>query len=103
MTPINNNTNLQNSLTVSTSITDEGVMFQAYTTDWQRIPIKYIDYLNAKVCASEYVDYDTHQLKPNENGEVEVKYRMKRKMVKVEEIELIDLYEKWRHWIKKIQ
>lgn len=87
---------MQNSLTVSTTITDDGVIFQAYTLDWQRVPIKYIDYLNAKVCSSEYVDYNTHQIKPNENGEVEVKYRMKRKMVKVEEIELIDLHPDYR-------
>ena len=95
-TPINNNTNKQNSLTVSTKITDEGIVFSAYTLDFKRISIMYIDYLNSKVCASEYVDYDKHVMKPNADGEVEVKYRMKRKMVKVEEVELIDLHPDYR-------
>jgi hypothetical protein len=45
------------------------------------------------------VDYDNLKMKPDPSGMVEVKYRMKRKMVKVEEVELIDLYDKWRHWI----
>ena len=71
-------------------------MFSAYTLDFKRVNLMYIDYLNAKVCASEYVDYDKHVMKPDANGEVEVKYRMKRKMVKVEEVELIDLYNLWR-------
>ena len=95
-TPINNNTNLQNSLTVSTEITDDGILFSAYNLEWQRISLLYIDYLNAKVCASEYVDYKNHKMLPDENGEVEVKYRMKRKMVKVEEVELIDLHPDYR-------
>ena len=98
-TPINNNTNLQNALTVSTKITDDGVLFSAYNLEFQRISLLYIDYLNAKVCASEFVDYDNLKMKPDPSGMVEVKYRMKRKMVKVEEVELIDLYDKWRHWI----
>lgn len=95
-TPINQNTNLQNALTVSTHITDDGVLFDVYDKNFTRITIKYLDYLNSKVCASEYVDYNTNQLKPNENGEVEVKYRMKRKMVKVDEIDLIDLHPDYR-------
>lgn len=36
-TPINNNTNLQNSITVSTHVTDEGVMFDVYTKDFKKI------------------------------------------------------------------
>jgi hypothetical protein len=35
-------------------------------------------------------------LKPDKDGQVEVKYRMKRKMVPVEEIELIDLAPDYR-------
>lgn len=58
--------------------------------------IPYIDYLNKKVVASEFVDYETNTLKPNKDGEVEVKYRMKRKMVPVGEIELIDLHPDYR-------
>lgn len=95
-TPINQNTNKQNSLTVSTHITDDGVLFDVYDKEFKKITIQYIDYLNSKVCASEFVDYNTHTLKPNENGEVEVKYRMKRKMVKVDEIDLIDLHPDYR-------
>lgn len=96
-TPINQNTNIQNALTVSTHITDaEGVLFDVYDKNFNKITIKYIDYLNSKVCASEYVDYKTNTLKPDENGEVEVKYRMKRKMVKVEDIDLIDLHPDYR-------
>jgi hypothetical protein len=35
-------------------------------------------------------------LKPDKDGQVEVKYRMKRKMVPVEEVELIDLHPDYR-------
>ena len=96
MTPINNNVNLQNSLTVSTHITDDKVLFDVYDKNFQKITIEYIDYLNSKVCASEYVDYDNLQLKPNFDNMVEVKYRMKRKMVPVEEIDLVDLHPDYR-------
>lgn len=58
--------------------------------------IPYIDYLNKKVCSSEFVDYETNTLKPDKDGQVEVKYRMKRKMVPVEEVELIDLHPDYR-------
>lgn len=95
-TPINQNTNKQNALTVSTHITDEGVLFDVYNKDFQKITILYLDYLNSKVCASEYVDYKTNTIKPDANGEVEVKYRMKRKMVKADEIDLIDLHPDYR-------
>lgn len=94
-TPINNNTNLQNSITVSTHITDEGVNFDVYDKKFKKIQIEYLDYLNSKVVASEYVDYDNNELKPI-NGEVEVKYRMKRMMVPVKEIDYIDLHPDYR-------
>lgn len=96
MTPINQNTNKQNSLTVSTHVTDEGVLFDVFDKNFNKITIQYIDYLNLKVCASEYVDYEKKCLKPDANGEVEVKYRMKRRMVKVEEVDLIDLHPDYR-------
>ena len=95
-TPINNNTNLQNSMTISTHVTDDKVLFDVYDKNFQKITIEYIDYLNSKVCASEFVDYDNLQLKPNTDNMVEVKYRMRRKMVPVEEIELIDLHPDYR-------
>lgn len=95
-TPINQNTNLQNSLTVATTVTDEGIMFDVYDLNFTRITIPYIDYLNSKVCSSDFVDYKTNTLKPNKDGEVEVKHRMKRKMVKVEDIQLIDLHPDYR-------
>lgn len=95
-TPINNNTNKQNALTVSTHITDDGVLFDVYDKNFTKITIQYIDYLNSKVCASEYVDYEKNEIKPNDRGEVEVKYRMKRRMVKVSEIDLIDLHPDFR-------
>ncbi len=95
-TPINQNTNLQNALTVSTRITDEGVMFKVMTKDWAVVEIPYIDYLNSKVCASEYLDYNTNTIKPDDKGQVEVKYRMKRIMVPVEEVELLDLHPDYR-------
>lgn len=66
------------------------------TPTFEKITIPYLDYLNKKVCASEYVDYETNTLKPNERGMVEVKYRMKRKMVPVEEVELVDLHPDYR-------
>lgn len=98
----NQNVNLQNSLTVSTHLVDgdgetcSGVLFDVLDKDFNVITIDYYDYLNSKVCASEYVDYHTNTLKPNENGEVEVKYRMRRKMVKVEDIDLIDRHPDYR-------
>ena len=96
MTPINNNTNIQNSINVCVKITDDGVLYSAYNKEFQRISLYYIDYLNAKVCTSEFVDYKNRCLKPDASGMVEVKYRMKRKMVKAEEIDLIDLEPDYR-------
>lgn len=89
-TPINGNTNLQNALTVSTHVTDEGVLFDVFDKDFNKITIPYIDYLNSKVVASEYVDYDKKEIKPDD-GKVEVKYRMRRKMVSSTDYDLIDL------------
>lgn len=95
-TPINNNTNLQNSLTVSTHITDTEVLFDVYDKDFNKITIPYIDYLNSKVVTSEFVDYNTKKLKPTEEGKVEVKYRMKHRIIPIEEIDLIDLHPDYR-------
>ena len=47
--------------------------------------------MNSKVVASEYVDYDNKKLKPNDSDQVEVKYRMRRKMVDVKDIDFVDL------------
>lgn len=96
MTPINQNTNLQNSLTISTHLTDEGVLFDVYDKDFKKITIEYLDYLNSKVVASEYVDYDTNIIKPNDQGLIEVKHRMKRKMVSKDDYDLIDLHPDYR-------
>ena len=95
-TPINNNTNLQNSLTVSTHITDDGIMFDVYTKDFMKITIPYLDYLNSKVCASEYVDYKKNEMKPDKDGNVVVKYRMNRVTVPIDEVQLIDLHPDYR-------
>jgi hypothetical protein len=96
-TPINGNVGLQNSLTISCHPQDDGsILFDVMTKDFKKTSINYIDYLNSKVCASEYVDYERNQIKPDENGEVQVKYRMKRKMVKADEIDLIDLHPDYR-------
>lgn len=95
-TPINQNTNKQNSLTVSTHITDEGILFDVFDKNFKKITIKYLDYLNLKVCSSEYVDYEHNKIVPNADGQVEVKYRMKRKMVSASEIDLIDLHPDYR-------
>lgn len=95
-TPINQNTNLQNALTVSTHIKEDGVYFDVYDLKFKKITIPYIDYLNSKVVASEYVDYEKKELKPNDNNQVEVKYRMRRKMVDLSEIQLIDLHPDYR-------
>lgn len=94
--PINQNVGKQNALTVSTHITDTDVLFDVYDLEFTKITISYLDYLNKKVCASEYVDYETNTLKPNGQGEVEVKYRLKRKMVPVSEVELVDLHPDYR-------
>ena len=88
--------NKQNALTVSTTVTDDDVLFNCYTKDFQRCTISYLDYLNSKVVASESVDYEKNELKPDANGTVEVKYRMKRKRVTVEEIDFIDLHPDYR-------
>lgn len=95
-TPINNNGNKQNALTVSTHVTDDGVMFDVFDKEFNKITIDYLDYLNKKVVDSEYVDYHTNTLKPNEDGQVLVKYRMKQIMLPVEEAELIDLHPDYR-------
>lgn len=71
-------------------------MFDVYSPEFQKVTIPYIDYLNKKVVASEYVDYDNFTLKPDKDGMVECKYRMKRKMFPVSEIELIDLHPDYR-------
>ena len=71
-------------------------MFDVYSPEFQKVTIPYIDYLNKKVVASEYVDYETNTLKPDKDGMVECKYRMKRKMFPVDEIELIDLHPDYR-------
>lgn len=86
----------QNALTVSTTITDNDVLFDVFDKNFTKITISYLDYLNKKVVASEYVDYETNTVKPDANGMVEVKYRMKRKMVPVDEAELIDLHPDYR-------
>ena len=96
-TPINGNVNVQNSLTVSTHIDDHGkVDFDVYDKNFKKITIPYLDYLNNKVVASECVDYDNKCLIPDENGQVEVKYRLRRKKVNVDEIDLIDLHPDYR-------
>lgn len=71
-------------------------MFDVYTKDFKKVTVPYIDYLNSKVCASEYVDYKKNEIKPNGQGKVEVKYRMKRLMVPVEEVDLVDLHPDYR-------
>ena len=86
----------QNALTVSTHITDSDVLFDVYDKDFKKITIPYLDYLNKKVAASESVDYETKTLKPNASGNVIVKYRMKKKEVPIEEVELIDLHPDYR-------
>lgn len=96
MTPINQNTNLQNSLTISTHLTDDGVLFDVYDKDFKKITIDYLDYLNSKVVASEYVDYDTNTIKPNDQGLIEIKYRMNRRMVQKDEYDLVDLHPDYR-------
>ncbi len=86
----------QNALTVSTHITDEDVLFDVYDKNFQKITISYLDYLNMKVVASESVDYETNTIKPNDQGLIEVKYRMKRKMVSADDYDLIDLHPDYR-------
>lgn len=71
-------------------------MFDVYDLDFKKITIDYIDYLNTKVCASEYVDYEKKEMKPNKDNMVEVKYRMRRKMVPIDEVQLIDLHPDYR-------
>lgn len=95
-TPINQNVNKQNALTVSTHITDNDVLFDVYDKNFQKITISYLDYLNHKVCSSEFVDYETKTIKPSGDGTVEVKYRLKRKTIPADEIELIDLHPDYR-------
>lgn len=95
-TPNNQNMNKQNALTVSTHVTDEDVLFDVMTPNFEPITIPYLDYLNKKVCASEFVDYDNNVIKPNEKGEVMVKYRMKKIMVPADEVELVDKHPDYR-------
>ena len=71
-------------------------MFDVYDKDFKKITIAYLDYLNSKVVASEYVDYETNTIKPNESGKIEVKHRMKRKTVDKDDYDLIDLHPDYR-------
>ena len=71
-------------------------MFDVFDKTFTKITIPYIDYLNSKVCASEFVNYETRSLKPDKDGNVVVKYRMKRKVVPASEIDLIDLHPDYR-------
>ena len=71
-------------------------MFDVYDKDFKKITIDYLDYLNSKVVASEYVDYETNTIKPNESGKIEVKHRMKRKTVDKDDYDLIDLHPDYR-------
>lgn len=52
--------------------------------------------MNSKVCASEFVNYEKNEIVPNKDGMVEVKHRMKRKMVPVDEVQLVDLHPDYR-------
>ena len=61
-----------------------------------KITIPYLDYLNSKVCASEYVDYKKNEMKPDKDGNVVVKYRMNRVTVPIDEVQLIDLHPDYR-------
>lgn len=94
-TPINNNTNLQNSLTVSCHVTEDGVKFDVYDKGFNKITIDYLDYLNSRVVSSEYVDYEKNIVVPK-NGMIEVKYRMRREMVDDNNYDLIDLHPDYR-------
>lgn len=71
-------------------------MFDVFDKDFKKITIDYFDYLNSKVVASEYVDYETNTVKPNETGQIEIKHRMRRKMVNKDEYDLIDLHPDYR-------
>ena len=88
--------NLQNALTVSTHVTDDGVMFDVFDKEFNKITIDYLDYLNKKVVASESVDYKTNTIKPDENGNIVVKYRMNRITVPADDYDLIDLHPDYR-------
>lgn len=88
--------NLQNALTVSTHVTDDGVMFDVFDKEFNKITIDYLDYLNKKVVASEYVDYRTNTIKPDEEGNIVVKYRMNRVTVPADDYDLVDLHPDYR-------
>ena len=83
-------------MTVSTHLTDEGVLFDVFDKDFKKITIDYLDYLNSKVVASEYVNYETNTIVPNDEGKIEVKHRMKRKIVEKDDYDLIDLHPDYR-------
>lgn len=90
-TPINQSSNRINALTVSTHLTDDKILFDCYSKDFKKITIDYFDYLNSKIVTSEYVDYDAREIKPNKDGKIEIKHRMKRKMVSATDYDLVDL------------
>lgn len=95
-TPINQNVGKQNALTVSAHVDGDAVTFDVMDLNFNKETIPYLDYLNSKVCASEYVDYDNNRMKPDANNQVQVKYRLRRKMVPVDEVELIDMHPDYR-------
>lgn len=100
-TPINGNTNLQNSLTVSCHVMDDDTYFDVYDKEFNKITIPYMDYMNLRVVASECVDYETKKVVPQFNSEgkpyLEIKHRMRRKKAyDLDEYDLIDLHPDFR-------
>lgn len=83
-------------MNVCVHLTDEAVLYDVYDKNFQKITIDYMDYLNSKVVASEYVDYENRVLKPTEENKIEVKHRMRRKLVDKEDFDLIDLEPDYR-------
>ena len=77
-------------------MTDDAVLYDVFDKNFQKITIDYLDYLNSKVVASEFVDYENNVLKPTEEGKIEVKHRMKRKIVDKDDFDLIDLHPDYR-------
>ena len=85
------NSGVQNYLTSCAKVTEDGVTIGVYDLNFKRKDMKYNDYLDSKVASSDYVDYENKVLKPNKDGLIQVKYRMRRRFVPVSEVELIDL------------
>lgn len=74
-TPINNNVNVMNELTVSTRIIDGVPHLRIFDKDFNRVVLSYLDFLDNKILMNDQVNWDNKTVIPKDH--FMVKYREK--------------------------